>query len=76
MCVIFSGHAPKPTQETVKRMRPVVVTKSIVKILIDFLIENNTWNQQCGVAYSEANMNDLFEPCEAQDTGRKMYPYG
>ncbi|KAG1780900.1 hypothetical protein EV702DRAFT_1177653 [Suillus placidus] len=67
MCVIFSGHVQKPSRETVKQMRPVMVTKSIVKILIDFLIENNAWYQQCRVAYSEANMNDLFEPCEGND---------
>jgi hypothetical protein len=45
-------------------MRPVLVTKSIVKTLIEFLIANNPWYQQCGVEYSQSNMDDLFD---AQD---------
>jgi hypothetical protein len=45
-------------------MRPVLVMKSIVKTLIEFLIANNPWYQQCGVEYSQANMDDLFD---AQD---------
>ncbi|KAG2743633.1 hypothetical protein P692DRAFT_20658068, partial [Suillus brevipes Sb2] len=61
MCVIFSGHDQKPTRETVKQMRPVLVTKSIVKTLINFLLANNPWYQQCGVAYSQANMDALFD---------------
>jgi hypothetical protein len=61
MCVIFSGHDQKPTRETVKQMRPVLVTKSIVKTLIDFLLANNPWYQQCGVAYSQTNMDALFD---------------
>ncbi|KAG2351793.1 hypothetical protein BDR07DRAFT_1317385 [Suillus spraguei] len=33
MCVMFGGHAPKPSRETVGQMRPVLVTKSIVNSL-------------------------------------------
>jgi hypothetical protein len=61
MCVIFSGHAQKPTRETVKQMCPVLVTKSIVKALIEFLLSNNPWYQQCGVTYSQINMDALFD---------------
>ncbi|KAG2047704.1 hypothetical protein BDR06DRAFT_985081 [Suillus hirtellus] len=41
-------------------MCPVLVIKSTIKTLINFLINNNSWYQQCRVAYSEDNMNDLF----------------
>lgn len=41
-------------------MCPVFVKKSTVKTLINFLMANNSWYPQCGVAYSEDNMNDLF----------------
>jgi hypothetical protein len=61
MCVIFAGHTEKPSRETVKQMRPILVTKSIVKTLIDFLVTNNPWYQQSGVSYSQENMDALFE---------------
>ncbi|KAG2136448.1 hypothetical protein DEU56DRAFT_704765, partial [Suillus clintonianus] len=61
MCVIFSGHSQKPTRDTVKQMQPILVTKSTVKVLIDFLLMNNPWYQQCGVEFSQKNMDDLFE---------------
>ncbi|KAG2145268.1 hypothetical protein DEU56DRAFT_870302 [Suillus clintonianus] len=65
MCVIFAGHAQKPSRDTVKQMHPVLVTKSTVKVLIDFLLANNLWYQQCGVLYSQENMDNLFDECDA-----------
>ncbi|KAG1856608.1 hypothetical protein C8R48DRAFT_675007 [Suillus tomentosus] len=61
MCVIFSGHQERPTRATVKQICPILVTKSVVKTLIQFLIANNPWYQQCGVLYSQENMDALFE---------------
>ncbi|KAG1732738.1 hypothetical protein EDB19DRAFT_1831227 [Suillus lakei] len=49
----------------IKQMHPVLVTKSTVKTLIDFLLANNPWYQQCGVSYSQENMDSLFEECDA-----------
>ncbi|KAG1877459.1 hypothetical protein F4604DRAFT_1880415 [Suillus subluteus] len=53
MCIIFAGHKEKPSRDMVKQMRLVLVTKSIVKTLIDFL--------QSGVSYSQENMDVLFD---------------
>ncbi|KAG1788114.1 uncharacterized protein HD556DRAFT_1434138 [Suillus plorans] len=64
MCVIFAGHQEKPSRQTVKQMRPILITKSIVKTLIEFLISNNPWYQQSGVSYSQANMDSLFQEDE------------
>ncbi|KAG1880084.1 hypothetical protein F4604DRAFT_1679199 [Suillus subluteus] len=61
MCVIFAGHQEKPSRDTVKQMHPILVTKSIVKMLIEFLVMNNPWYQQRGVSYDQNNMDALFE---------------
>ncbi|KAG2738983.1 hypothetical protein P692DRAFT_201849319 [Suillus brevipes Sb2] len=50
-----------PSRDTVKQMRPVLVTKSRVEKLIHFLIANNPWYQHSGVAYSQSNMDALFD---------------
>lgn len=65
MCVVFTGHKQRPTRETIKQMRPVLVTKSRVQRLIDFLIENNPWYQKSDVVYSQENMDALFDNVDA-----------
>ncbi|KAG2744810.1 hypothetical protein P692DRAFT_201841410 [Suillus brevipes Sb2] len=57
MCVIFSGQ---------KEIPPILVTKSRVKILIDFLIESNFWYQHSGMVYSQANMDALFDEVDRE----------
>ncbi|KAG1903761.1 uncharacterized protein F5891DRAFT_977329 [Suillus fuscotomentosus] len=69
-CMISAGHQEKPLRATVKQMCLVLVTKSVVKTLIEFLVEYNTWYQQCGVLYSQENMDALFEDIDGNvDTG-------
>ncbi|KAG1784390.1 uncharacterized protein HD556DRAFT_1435457 [Suillus plorans] len=59
MCVIFSG-----------QKCPVLVTKSRVRKLIDFLITHNPWYQHSGVSYSQDNMDALFDEADFDaDTG-------
>ncbi|KAG1851201.1 hypothetical protein C8R48DRAFT_750015 [Suillus tomentosus] len=59
MCVIFSG-----------QKHPVLVTKSRVRKLIDFLITHNPWYQHSGVSYSQDNMDALFDEADFDaDTG-------
>ncbi|KAG1903264.1 uncharacterized protein F5891DRAFT_977854 [Suillus fuscotomentosus] len=70
MCMIFAGYQEKPSCATVKQMHPVLVTKSVVKTLIEFLVANNPWYQQCSVLYSQENMDALFEDIDGDaDTG-------
>ncbi|KAG1743516.1 hypothetical protein EDB19DRAFT_1894737 [Suillus lakei] len=61
MCVVFTGQKQCPSRETIKQMQPVLVTKSRVHRLIEFLIDNNPWYQKSGVAYSQQNMDALFD---------------
>ncbi|KAG2158083.1 uncharacterized protein EDB93DRAFT_1238383 [Suillus bovinus] len=49
MCVIFSGQKIQPSCDTVRKMGPVLVTKSRVQKLI------------YGVTYSQSNMDALFD---------------
>ncbi|KAG2085190.1 uncharacterized protein F5147DRAFT_748738 [Suillus discolor] len=65
MCVVFTGQTHRPSPETVKQMQPILVTKSRVHLLIEFLIANNPWYQKSGVAYSQNNMDALFEDTDA-----------
>ncbi|KAG2088057.1 uncharacterized protein F5147DRAFT_585725 [Suillus discolor] len=50
VCVVFTGHNQSPTHETLKQMHPILVTKSIVKTLIDFLTASNLWYQHSEVS--------------------------
>ncbi|KAG1781302.1 hypothetical protein EV702DRAFT_1177554 [Suillus placidus] len=61
MCVTFAGHKETPSCETIKQMHLILVMKYIVKTLIEFLVTNNAWYQQCSILYSQENLDDLFE---------------
>ncbi|KAG1828297.1 hypothetical protein EV424DRAFT_1318508, partial [Suillus variegatus] len=67
VCVVFAGQNQVPTRDTVRTMQAVLVMKSIVQTLIEFLIAHNPWYQQSGVSFSESNMADLFDPVDAAD---------
>ncbi|KAJ6510126.1 hypothetical protein C8R47DRAFT_965020, partial [Mycena vitilis] len=62
MSVIFIGSVP-PTRQTIRRLRPVLVRKSKVKIMLEFLIAHNPYygHLQGFRGYSEANLNALFD---------------
>ncbi|KAJ7773136.1 hypothetical protein B0H16DRAFT_1304990, partial [Mycena metata] len=62
MSVIFIGSVP-PSRETLHRLHPVLVRKSRVKIMLDFLMEHNPYYSrlQGFGGYSEKNLNDLFD---------------
>ncbi|KAF8443744.1 hypothetical protein L210DRAFT_3611229 [Boletus edulis BED1] len=56
--------------ETLKRFGPVLVLKSKVKSMIQFLVGNNEWYQAGGVRYSEEKMNTLlWYPDAGSDMG-------
>ncbi len=59
---VFVGQT-KPTRDTIARLRPLLVRKSRVQLLIQFLIEHNV-HYATGDAfhgYSQRNMDALFE---------------
>ncbi|KAG0701016.1 hypothetical protein DFH29DRAFT_1052643 [Suillus ampliporus] len=65
MCVVFTGQKQCPSRETIKQMRPVLVTKSRVWRLIKFLIAHNPWYQKSGVVYSQKNLDALFDDVDS-----------
>lgn len=44
----------------------MLVTKSRVQALIEFLLENNPWYQWSGVLYSQENMDALFDSADGE----------
>ncbi|KAF8136457.1 hypothetical protein EV363DRAFT_1119758, partial [Boletus edulis] len=56
--------------ETLKKFAPVLVRKSKVISMINFLVHENAWYEAAGVRFSQENMDDLFAPTEAgEDVG-------
>lgn len=58
-CVLFVGRT-KPTKENIKRLSPSLASKSIVSILLDFLLPNNPHYARSGVTFSQENLDRLF----------------
>ncbi|KAJ7750566.1 hypothetical protein B0H16DRAFT_1318658, partial [Mycena metata] len=62
MSVVFIGTVP-PTRQTISRLGPVLVRKSRVKIMLDFLLDHNPYyGRLAGFhGYSEQNLDALFD---------------
>ncbi|KAJ8462784.1 hypothetical protein ONZ51_g10676 [Trametes cubensis] len=62
VCAVFVGKEP-PTAENIKKLQPILVTKSRVKILIDFLVAKNpSYSPSANFrGFSQRNMDNLFE---------------
>ncbi|KAI9061460.1 hypothetical protein FKP32DRAFT_1575945, partial [Trametes sanguinea] len=71
ICAVFVGEN-KPTQDNIEKLAPVLVRKSRVKAMIDFLVD---YNPKYAVSdtfrgYSQANMDQLFgEGTGSRDEG-------
>ena len=61
MCTLFVGGDTKPTVSNIANLGPVLVSKGVVKTLIDFLLGNNPWYVDSGVSFSLDNFNALFD---------------
>ncbi|KAH9895271.1 hypothetical protein C8Q73DRAFT_645718, partial [Cubamyces lactineus] len=61
LCAVFVGEN-KPTMENIKKLKPIVVRKSRVRTMIDFLVENNPLYSLTDTfkGYSQSNMDGLF----------------
>ncbi len=61
VCAVFVGQT-KPTKETIRRLRPVLVRKSRVKAMITFLVESNIHYQRSSEfhGFSRTNLDLLF----------------
>ncbi|KAI0359351.1 hypothetical protein OH77DRAFT_1395674, partial [Trametes cingulata] len=63
VCAVFVGET-KPTKETIEKLRPVLVRKTRVKTMIEFLTLHNPHYKVSTEfrGYSQRNMDDLFGP--------------
>ncbi|KAJ7070423.1 hypothetical protein B0H15DRAFT_763587, partial [Mycena belliarum] len=60
MCALFIGPSTAPTRDNIKDLRPVLVSKTRVSIMLDFLMSRNAHYMTSGVAYSPSNLADLY----------------
>ncbi|KAI0689805.1 hypothetical protein C8T65DRAFT_588375, partial [Cerioporus squamosus] len=73
ICAVFVGSS-KPTPETIRKLRVLLARKSVVKTLIQFLVEKNPYyavDDQHFFGLSESNLDDLFptDNGDFNDTG-------
>ncbi|KAJ7699722.1 hypothetical protein B0H16DRAFT_1349049, partial [Mycena metata] len=60
MCSLFIGPTSVPTRANINDLRPVLVSKTRVQKMIDFLLTENAQYITSGVQYSKDNLDDLF----------------
>ncbi|KAH6912390.1 hypothetical protein BKA70DRAFT_1370571 [Coprinopsis sp. MPI-PUGE-AT-0042] len=67
MCVLVLNAGVKPTKDTIEKLYPILVKKTRIKSLIEFLLDNNPhYGAVSGFkGYSDAYLNSLFQEVEA-----------
>ncbi|KAF8143048.1 hypothetical protein K438DRAFT_1634389, partial [Mycena galopus ATCC 62051] len=61
MCALFVGASTVPTKDNIKALRPVLVSKTRVQLILDFLINRNSFYVAAGVTFSQENLDSIFE---------------
>ncbi|KAF8193071.1 hypothetical protein K438DRAFT_1450659, partial [Mycena galopus ATCC 62051] len=61
MCALFIGPNTVPTRENIKALRPVLVSKSRVESMLNFLLRRNPLYSSAGLIYSRDNLNGIFD---------------
>ncbi|EIW80029.1 hypothetical protein CONPUDRAFT_30639, partial [Coniophora puteana RWD-64-598 SS2] len=61
VCVLFSNWNSPITEDVIRRCSPVLARKSVVKTLIEFLLEHNQYYRDAGVQFSQNNLDALFD---------------
>ncbi|KAJ7088870.1 hypothetical protein B0H15DRAFT_763245, partial [Mycena belliarum] len=65
MCALFVGPSSAPTRENIKDLRPVLVSKTRITAMLDFLFSKNAHYMTADVEYSPTNLSDLYpEDCD------------
>ncbi|KAI6137911.1 hypothetical protein BKA82DRAFT_3978942 [Pisolithus tinctorius] len=59
MCVVFAGGSYRPTLDALCKFPPVLVNKSRVQLLIEWLIAHNMWYKANGVTFSQDILESL-----------------
>lgn len=59
VCVLFIGGSHRPTVETLRRFRLVLLSRSCVERMIKFLVAHNEWYVNDGVQHSRETLDSL-----------------
>lgn len=57
MCVLFVGGGAPPTVDTIRDMKPLLVSKTRVATMLRFLVENNPHYRDAGMRFSQPNLD-------------------
>ncbi|KAJ7914190.1 hypothetical protein B0H13DRAFT_2325516 [Mycena leptocephala] len=60
MCALFIGPSTVPTRDNIKTLRPVVVSKTRVQKMLNFLLTRNAFYISAGLKFSAQNLDDIF----------------
>ncbi|KAJ7088627.1 hypothetical protein C8R44DRAFT_836058 [Mycena epipterygia] len=60
MCTLFIGPSVAPTRENIRELSPVVVSKTRVECMINFLLSKNAFYVGADVTFSPENLAALF----------------
>ncbi|KAJ6517153.1 hypothetical protein DFH09DRAFT_804697, partial [Mycena vulgaris] len=64
MCALFVGTDVVPIRENIAKLSPVLVSKTRVATLLDFLLVHNPYYKEA-VQFSQSNLDDLLRPEDA-----------
>ncbi|KAI6138950.1 hypothetical protein BKA82DRAFT_144439, partial [Pisolithus tinctorius] len=59
VCVVFAGGSFRPSMDALQRFPLVLVSKSRVKCIIEWLMSNNEWYMKNGISFSPENLASL-----------------
>ncbi|KAJ7902454.1 hypothetical protein B0H13DRAFT_1499896, partial [Mycena leptocephala] len=60
MCALFIGPKTAPSRDNIKDLKPVLVSKTRVETMLQFLLGKNPYYINSGVEFSQDNLDDLF----------------
>jgi hypothetical protein len=60
MAVLFAGGTEKPTAANISKLSPILVSKTRVQTMLDFLLSRNKWYQSSGAIFSAENFVNMF----------------
>ncbi|KAJ7720620.1 hypothetical protein B0H16DRAFT_1432312 [Mycena metata] len=65
MCALFIGPSTTPTRDNIRELKPVLVSKTRVQKMIEFLLTHNPQYMSSGVQFSQHNLDALFPETDA-----------
>ncbi|KAJ7692402.1 hypothetical protein B0H17DRAFT_934044, partial [Mycena rosella] len=60
MCALFIGSETVPTRDNIKKLGPVLVSKTRVQTILDFLLKENAYYVASGTTFSQSNFDNML----------------